>query len=175
MRNDRVLMLAFVAMAAIAAGCRRTPAPDQAVAAGPGSDARQRDARESESAWLQLDEAQRQRVRDAAMAFGALPTDEQSRLRAEFARLDRSEQRGWLLGPQIGALWPQLSPLFSYVDEDARAPLLHILHDMNAEELAMLGRIAWRTPPEQRDALLKEVIAVPAANRLAWLLSVSAR
>ena len=114
---------------------------------------RERDQRERQLAWQQMDAVQRQRVRDAAAAFAALPAAEQAGLRADFARLDRSEQRGWLLGPDIGAAWPQLSPLFSFVPEDERAPLLAILRDLDGNQLEMLGRIAWRTPPEQRDAL----------------------
>lgn len=162
---------------AMVAGCQRTPPPMAETSAGQQriDIDRQRDQRERQSAWLQLDEAQRQRIRDAATAFAALPVDEQSRFRAEFAQLDRAEQRGWLLGPQIGASWPQLSPLLSYVPEDERAPLLRILHEMNSDELAMLGRIAWRTPPERRDALRKQLIDVPAATRAAWLGQVSER
>ncbi len=168
-------MIAMIAMAI--AGCQRTPAPTPQAEANPQAVdiVHARDQRERRSAWLQLDEAQRQRIRDAATAFAALPVDEQSRFRAEFAQLDRAEQRGWLLGPQVGAAWPQLSPLFSYVPEDERAPLLRILHDMDPDELAMLARIAWRTPPEQRDALRKEFIEVPAANRAAWLSQASER
>lgn len=175
MRSEHagLVVLAVIVMA----GCQRTPVPapqaetnQQAV-----NRVHERDQRERQSAWLQLDEAQRQRIRDAAATFAALPVDEQSRFRAEFAQLDRAEQRGWLLGPQIGALWPQLSPLLSYVPEDERAPVLRVLHEMNPDELATLGRIAWRTPPEQRDALRKELMNVPAANRAQWLLQASER
>lgn len=176
MRSERARWLAM-ATAVIVAGCQRTPAPVSQAETNPQTVdiGHERDQRERQAAWLQLDETQRQRVRAAATAFTALSADDQSRLRAEFAQLDRSEQRGWLLGPQIGALWPQLSPLFSYVPEDERAPLLRILHEMDGDQLQMLGRIAWRTPPEQRDALRKELIDVPAANRGAWLAQTSER
>ncbi|MGG6463245.1 hypothetical protein [Solilutibacter silvestris] len=175
MRSERACL--FVLAVIVMAGCQRAPEPAPQAETNRQAINRvhERDQRERQSAWLQLDEAQRQRIRDAATAFAALPADEQSRFRAEFAQLDRAEQRGWLLGPQVGALWPQLSPLLSYVPEDERAPLLRILHDMNADELAELGRIAWRTPPEQRDALRKELMNVPAANRAAWLAQVSER
>ncbi|MBW8824022.1 MAG: hypothetical protein JF567_07325 [Xanthomonadales bacterium] len=177
MRNERARWLAMATALIIVAGCQRPASPvSQAPADRQDADvSRQRDQRERQSAWLQLGDTERQRIRAAATAFAGLPADEQSRYRAEFAQLDRAEQRGWLLGPQIGALWPQLSPLFSYVPEDQRAPLLRILHEMSADELAMLGRIAWRTPPEQRDALRKELIDVPAASRAAWLVRVSER
>lgn len=175
MRSERACL--FVLAVIVMAGCQRAPEPAPQAETNQQAINRvhERDQRERQSAWLQLDEAQRQRIRDAATAFAALPADEQSRFRAEFAQLDRAEQRGWLLGPQVGALWPQLSPLLSYVPEDERAPLLRILHDMNADELTMLGRIAWRTPPEQRDALRKELMNVPAANRAAWLAQASER
>ena len=174
MRSERARWLAI---AMIMAGCQRTPAPPPLAETNPqGVDiGHARDQRERQAAWRQLDETQRQRIHAAATAFAALSADDQSRLRAEFAQLDRSEQRGWLLGPQIGALWPQLSPLLSYVPEDERAPLLRILHEMDGDQLQMLGRIAWRTPPELRDAMRKELIEVPAANRVAWLSQMSER
>ncbi|MBS0226793.1 MAG: DUF3106 domain-containing protein [Proteobacteria bacterium] len=178
MRSEGAGLRVFATLVMVlVAGCQRTPPPMAETSAGQQRIDldRQRDQRERQSAWLQLDDAQRQRIRDAATAFATLPADEQSRFRAEFAQLDRSEQRGWLLGPQIGALWPQLSPLLSYVPEDERAPLLRILHEMHPDELAVLGRIAWRTPPEQRDALRKQLIDVPAANRGAWLSQMSDR
>lgn len=177
MRNEGVGWFVLATFVAAMAGCQRTPPPLAETTTGQQGIAidHQRDQRERQSAWLQLDEAQRQRIRDAATSFAALPADEQSRFRAEFAQFDRAEQRGWLLGPQIGTSWPQLSPLLSYVPEDERASLLRILHEMHPDELAMLGRIAWRTPPEQRDALRKQLIDVPAANRAAWLAQASER
>ncbi|PNS08534.1 hypothetical protein [Solilutibacter silvestris] len=167
-------------LVALVAGCDRATTTTSAETGDDGAQrlgeiATLRQQHERQSAWLQLPEAQRQRIRDAATAFAALPAAEQTRFRGEFAQLDHSEQRGWLLGPDAGALWPQLSPLFSYVPEDERAPLLGILHEMNADELQALGRIAWRTPPEQRDALRKELIAASPANLPAWLASASQR
>lgn len=177
MRSERAILAAIAAIVMAIAGCQRTspPVPEAAINQQSVDIAHRREQRERQSAWLQLDETQRQRIRDAATAFAALPVGQQSRFRAEFAQLDRAEQRGWLLGPQVGTLWPQLSPLFSYVPEDERVPLLDILHEMSADELAMLGRIAWRTSPEQRDALRRELIVVPAVNRAAWLAGASER
>ena len=179
MRSERAIQIVVIAVMAMAAmGCQRAPSATQQTGGGtqrPTEMSTQREQRERQTAWLQLDEAQRQRVRDAESAWAALSASEQAQMRTEFAQLDHSEQRGWLLGPQIGALWPQLSPLFSYVPEEERAPVLRILHEMNADELQALGRIAWRTPPEQRDALRKELIDVPAANRASWLAKASER
>lgn len=175
MRSEHAILLVAAIIVMALPGCQRTPAPQAEASQQAVNIVHERDQRERQSAWLQLDEAQRQRIRDAATAFAALPADEQSRFRTEFAQLDHAEQRGWLLGPQIGASWPQLSPLLSYVPEDERTPLLRILHEMSPDELAMLGRIAWRTPPQQRDALRKELLDVPAANRAAWLAQVSER
>lgn len=178
MRSDHVAWVLFASLALAMAGCERTPVPPVAVN-NTGEHASQlsgqRDQRERQSAWLQLGEGQRQRIRDAATAFVALPADEQTRLRTEFAQTDLAEQRGWRLGPDIGAAWPQLSPLFSYVPEDERASLLAILRGMNTDELQALGRIAWRTPPEQRDALRRELIGLPVANIPAWLASTAQR
>lgn len=179
MRSDRSARVWMMLLAMALAGCDRAPVAPEAAAHMTDRSAQalseQRSERERQTAWLQLGDGQRQRIRDAATAFAALPADEQTRLRAEFSQMDRAEQRGWRLGPDIGAAWPQLSPLFSYVSEDERAPLLAILRDMNADELQALGRIAWRTPPERRDALRRELIGLPVASMPAWLASAAER
>lgn len=182
MRSDRLTWVLFASLALAMAGCDRAPVATETVANSPDPSAQalserrdQREQRERQSAWLQLSEGQRQRIRDAATAFVALPADEQTRLRTEFVQMDLAEQRGWRLGPDIGAAWPQLSPLFSYVPEDERASLLAILRGMNTDELQALGRIAWRTPPGQRDALRRELIGLPVANIPAWLASTAQR
>jgi hypothetical protein len=102
--------------------------------------------------------AEQQAVRDALAAFDALPGDDRSALRDAFAAQPGDAQRGWLLGPDLGARWPQLEPLLQQVPAEEREPLLARLHAMDAAALDALGVLAQRTPPQARAALRRQVI-----------------
>ena len=71
--------------------------------------------REHYAAWQALPPRQQAQVAAAALAFAALPETEQQALHARFAALDRSSQRGWLLGPALGADYRRLQPLLAQV------------------------------------------------------------
>lgn len=125
--------------------------------------------REHWRAWQSLPPAQQAQVRDAAQAFSALPPERQRALRLRFQQLPADAQRGWLLGPAAGAAWPQLQPLLLQVPGSERAPLLQTLRSMSADELRDLGVLAQRTPPQERDALRRELVRTSDDNRGAWL------
>lgn len=127
-------------------------------------------AREEMQAWQRLPEAQRAQLRQAAAAFARLPAAQQASLRARFAALPLDEQRGWRLGPQLGLWYPQLQPLFAYVGEAEREPLLRMLHQMSQEELETLARLSFSTPPEGRAALRAELLRQHPSGRLVWML-----
>ena len=131
--------------------------------------AQQRDLRARYAAWRGLPETERQRVRLAAAELAALPAAEREVLHARFAGLDRLHRDGWQLGPRLGALYPQLQPLLGYLPEAQRAPMLALLHQLDAAQLAQLGLLSQRTPPQERAALREELLAVPAAGRTQWL------
>jgi hypothetical protein len=117
--------------------------------------------RERWEAWQRLPVAERHAVRAALAAFAALPAEERQALRAEFAALPGDLQRGWLLGPTLGARWPLLQPLLQQVPADEREPLLARLHAMDPAALDAFAAIARRTPPQARDALRREVAGLP--------------
>ena len=125
--------------------------------------------REHWEAWRTLPSAQQQALREASVAFMALPRQEQDALRGEFAQLPADEQRGWLLGPRVGAHWTQLQPLLMQVPGGERVALLQALQAMGDDELRDLAVLAHRTPPQERDALRRGLLQTTADNRAAWL------
>lgn len=131
----------------------------------------QRQRREQWQAWQAWPADQRARVRAAAIAFAALPPEQQRRLRQRFAALDRSERRGWLLGPELGADYGRLQPLLAQVPQAQREPLLAQLRTMSGAEREALAVLAQRTAPQQRDALRRGLLATPADRRTDWLRS----
>lgn len=131
--------------------------------------ARQRELREAWQAWRALPAQDQQRMRAAAAGFAALPPEQQQALRAQYDALDGSDKRGWLLGPELGADYPKLHALVAQVPPAQRDALLSALRAMSPEARADLGVLAQRTPPQEREALRKQLLAVPAAQRDAWL------
>ncbi|MEL1263118.1 DUF3106 domain-containing protein [Pseudoxanthomonas putridarboris] len=127
------------------------------------------DRRSRYAAWRELDDVQRARLRAAAEGYALLPAEEQAALRARFDALDDMQQRGWRLGPALGADYPRLQPLFAYLPQDQRGAMLLFLRQLDAEQRDDLAALAQRIPPQQRDAFRRELLAVPADQRGAWL------
>lgn len=126
-------------------------------------------AREAYAAWRGLSAADRAEVQAAGMALALLPAAEQQVVQQRFAALDRSSQRGWLLGPALGGDYPKLQPLLAQLPEDQHAPLLAALRAMSAGERADLAVLAQRVPPQERTALRRALLSTSAGNRSAWL------
>ncbi|MEN4902111.1 DUF3106 domain-containing protein [Luteimonas sp. TWI1416] len=116
-----------------------------------------------------LPDAERARLQQAATYFDSLPEDERQALRLRFEQLDLGLRRGWLLGPTLGAAWPRLHPLFAAMPDAQRAPAIAALRAASPQALADLTLLAQRTPPQDRDALRRQWLAVPAPERDAWL------
>lgn len=146
-----------------------TPAPDPAVGWQALAPAQQRELRARYAAWRALPESERQRVRRAAAEVAALPAPERAAVRNRFLGLDRLHRDGWRLGPQLGAHYPKLQPLLGYLPGHQREPMLALLRQLDATQLAQLGVLAQRTPPQERDALRERLLALPAAQRGDWL------
>lgn len=125
--------------------------------------------REAWLAWRALPAAERARMQAAREAWRRLPVERQQALRAQFDALDAGIRRGWLLGPTLGAHWPQLHALFAQVPPDEREILLGALRALPAQALDDLGVLAQRTPPQERAALREALLAEPPGARPAWL------
>lgn len=120
-------------------------------------------------AWQALPAAERARVREAARAIAALPPAQQQTLRERFAQQDQRFRDGWLLGPQLGQLFPKLQGLFGYLPAEQRAPALAVLRALSVDQLAQLALVAQRTPPQEREQVRSQFLALAPAARDAWL------
>jgi hypothetical protein len=118
--------------------------------------------RERWDAWQRMPATERDAVRSALAAFAALPAADRQSLRDEFMAQSGDLQRGWLLGPRLGARWPQLQSLLQQVPAGEREPLLARLHAMDAVSLDALGQVARRTPPQAREALRRRLLGLAA-------------
>ena len=127
--------------------------------------------REDFQAWLRMTPAGQARLREAAEALAALDAAQQAALRARFDALDPATRRGWRLGPVLGYYYPRLQPLVGYVDEAERLPLLRCLQSMTPQELELLVRLAFSTPPSARATLRAALVRQPPAQRLGWLMA----
>jgi hypothetical protein len=83
--------------------------------------------------------------------------------------LDEMQRRGWRLGPVLGADYPRLQPLFGFVPEAERTATLSLLRQLDAQQRDDLAVLAQRIAPQERDGFRRELLAVPAAARGAWL------
>lgn len=128
-----------------------------------------RERREAWQAWQALPGQERERMRAAREAWRALPVAEQQLLRSRFDMLDAGIARGWLLGPTLGADWPQLHALFAQVPPQQRDATLQALRALAPQARADLAVLAQRTPPQDREALRQALLAQPPAQRAQWL------
>lgn len=127
------------------------------------------DRRERYVAWQALSAAERAAVRAAMRRHAALPVDQQLALRAQFDALDRSDRRGWLLGPSLGVDYPALQPLLAQVPAADHEALLRVLRAMTPPQRIDLAVLTQRTPPHERDDLRRALLSTSAANRQQWL------
>ncbi|WP_043691122.1 DUF3106 domain-containing protein [Luteimonas huabeiensis] len=119
--------------------------------------------------WETLPEAERARLRATAAAYARMPEAQRRELAERYAALDALEREGWGLGTVLGAEWPQLHGLFALVPGDQRAELLAMLRALDERARADLAIVAQRTPPEERDALRRKLLSMPAPVRADWL------
>ncbi|CCP18557.1 DUF3106 domain-containing protein [Stenotrophomonas maltophilia] len=146
------------------------PAPAAAPSAFAHLDAQQQRQRRADyAAWRALPEGERERIRQAAARFSALPADQQQRLRQQFQAQDQAFREGWRLGPQLGLEFPKLHGLFGFVPPEQREAALAVLRQLSPAQLAQLTLVAQRTPPQERDAVRSAFLAVPTAERDTWL------
>ena len=125
--------------------------------------------RERYAAWRALPADDRAAVRAAMRRYAALPADQQQALRTQFEALDRSDRRGWLLGPSLGADYPALQALLAQVPAADHEALLRVLRAMPRQQRIDLAVLVQRTPPQERGDLRRSLLSTSAANRQQWL------
>ena len=133
------------------------------------NDAQRGERRERYQAWQALSVDERAQLQAAAARYAALPADQQQALRAQFDELDRSERRGWLLGPALGADYPALQPLLAQLPAAQHATMLSALRALTPAQRKDLAVLVQRTAPQDRERLRSGLLGVPAAQRGAWL------
>lgn len=131
--------------------------------------AQRADRRERHAAWLALPAADRAALRTAQARYAGLALDHQLALRAQFDALDRSDRRGWLLGPSLGADYAALQPLLAQVPVAEHPALLAVLRAMSRQQRSELATLVQRTAPQERDGLRRELLSTSAGNRQQWL------
>ncbi|MET0550730.1 MAG: hypothetical protein ABW002_15820 [Xanthomonas sp.] len=131
--------------------------------------------RARQAAWDALPTAAQARLRQVATAFAGLPIEQQRSLHAQFAEMDALERHGWLLGPELGAEFWALQPLLGYVPQAQRQALLGLLRSLPADQREHLALLSQRTPPQDRAALRRDLLAQGADSRGAWLKQRAAR
>ncbi|WP_313344477.1 DUF3106 domain-containing protein [Stenotrophomonas sp.] len=146
-----------------------TTAPAIPATAAALDPAQLRELRSRYAQWQALPESERARIREAARRVAALPAAQQQTLRATFNEQDQRFRDGWLLGPQLGQLFPKLQGLFGFLPAEQREPALAVLRQLNVDQLAQLTLVAQRTPPQERDQVRNQFLALAPAGRDAWL------
>lgn len=125
--------------------------------------------REAHAAWQRLSADEQAQLRAVAARWQLLPPAQQQAWRSRFEALDGSEQRGWLLGPTLGADYPRLQPLLAQVPPGEQARLLQVLRALSAGQRSQLAVLVQRTPPQERALLRRELLSTSADQRQAWL------
>lgn len=133
------------------------------------SPAQRGERRERYQAWQALSGEERAQLQAAAARFAALPPEQQQALRARFEAIDRSERRGWLLGPSLGADYPALQPLLAQLPQAQHAAMLAALRGLSAQQRKDLAVLVQRTQPQDRERLRAGLLGASAAQRGAWL------
>lgn len=128
-----------------------------------------REVRSRYAAWQALPVSEQQRIRQAATAIAALPDAQRQALHARYMAIDQMHRDGWLLGPQLGVLYPRLQPLLGYLPAAEREPVIALLWQLDAAQLEQLSLISQRTPPQQREELRTQLLALAPTQRDAWL------
>lgn len=117
------------------------------------------------AAWGNLSATEQTWVRASARDFINRPAPEQVAAREEFEALPAEARQSWWLGPALGEWFSPVQPLFAYVPEDQRPPLLAMLRDLSPQARDDLALLARRLPATERERLRRELLDAPADQR----------
>lgn len=121
------------------------------------------------AAWEALSLSERERVRAAAARVRALSPEQQRALRETFETLPPDQRQDWWLGPDLGADFARLRPLFAYAPEEQRSGLLDMLRGLGPEARADLALLARRLPANERERLRRDLLAAAPDLRAALI------
>ena len=117
------------------------------------------------AAWSQLSADEQAWVRETAAAFVADDAAGQAAARKEFEALPAQAREPWWLGPALGEWFSPVQPLFAYVPEDQRPPLLAMLRALSPQARADLALLAGRLPAAERERLRRALLEAPPEAR----------
>lgn len=121
------------------------------------------------AAWQALSQVERERLRAVFAERAAMSPEQRQAQRDEFEALPADQRQEWWLGPEIGAGFAQLRPLFAFVPEGERTALLSLLRALSPQARADLALLARRLPANQRESLRRDLMAAPPAEREALI------
>jgi hypothetical protein len=125
--------------------------------------------RGSFAAWRALSPAEREQLHAVFAERAAMSPDLRQAQRDEFEALPADQRQEWWLGPEIGAGFAQLRPLFAFVPAGERTALLALLRALSPQARADLALLARRLPANQRESLRRELMAASPAEREALI------
>lgn len=117
------------------------------------------------SAWQALSAAEQARVAASAAAWRSLPAVEQADWRQRFEALPADQRQPWWLGPSLGDWFSPVQPLFAYVPEAERGPLLEMLRGLPAPARDDLATLARRLPAAEREQLRRALLEARPEDR----------
>jgi hypothetical protein len=121
------------------------------------------------AAWEALSLGERERVRAAAVRVAALTPDQARALRDAFESLPSDQRQDWWLGPDIGADFARLRPLFAYTPENERPGLLALLRALSPDARNDLAVLARRLPSNERERLRHDLLQAAPESREALI------
>ncbi|WP_188663235.1 DUF3106 domain-containing protein [Arenimonas soli] len=127
------------------------------------------------AAWANLSADEQAWVRDTARAYVASTAAEQAAAREAFEALPAQAREPWWLGPALGEWFSPVQPLFAYVPQDQRPPLLAMLRALSPQARADLALLARRLPAAERERLRRALLEAPAEDREALVRDRLAR
>ncbi len=122
--------------------------------------------RERLLAWQALDESERAALDAAHTRLTSMPASERDALRQRFEALAPDARRAYLLPPQRRAAVGLALRLFPFVPPDEREATLDLLVGLGDAGRAALDARSRRLPPAAREALRRELLALPPDRRL---------
>ncbi len=117
------------------------------------------------AAWASLSPDEQAWVRESASRFVASDAAAQVAAREAFEALPAQAREPWWLGPALGEWFSPVQPLFAYVPEDQRPPLLSMLRALSPQAREDLALLARRLPAAERERLRRALLEAPEHER----------
>ncbi len=119
--------------------------------------------------WRALAPDRQRALVERLAGHAARSPSERARREAEFEALSPAERRALLPSPGRSELEALARRSFAFVPPEAQEATLEMLASLGPQARQDLETLSRRLAPWQREALREELLALPAAERAAWL------